>query len=81
MEKPSATIRWRHLSQALAQLCSSPHAIATLHFGRLCLQSNEWKLLASLSALNIIQTVIIWVGLSAGLIVCVKVRMQAVSQP
>ena len=47
---------------------------------RLWWQANEWKLLASLSALNIIQTVIIWVGLSAGLVVCVKVRMQAVSQ-
>ena len=37
------------------------------------MQAVEWKLLASLSALNILQTVIVWCGLSSGLIVCVRV--------
>lgn len=39
-------------------------------------QKVEWRLLASLSALNVMQTLIVWAGLSAGLIVCVKVVSQ-----
>ena len=38
-------------------------------------QSVEYKLMASLNGLNILQSIIIFTGLIAGLIVCTKVRM------
>lgn len=47
------------------------HAMTPLLF--VCLQTVEYKLLASLNILNVAQSLIIFSGLAAGLTVCAKV--------
>jgi hypothetical protein len=42
-------------------------------------QAVEYKLMASLNGLNVLQSVIIFTGLIAGLVVCTKVRLTSIS--
>ena len=83
--RPCALRRARR--QAAAQMRRpAPHAETVKYFNNEALevanlgvavseyQDIEFKLMASLAALNVLQSGIIFVGLSAGLIFCVKVR-------